>query len=44
MLDVGAVLYQEVDGKEHIIAYASRGLLKAERNDPVHKLEFLPLK
>lgn len=44
MMGLGAVLYQEVDGKEHAIAYASRGLSKAERNYPVHKLEFLALK
>ena len=41
---LGAVLYQEVDGKERPIAYASRGLSKAEKNYPAHKLEFLALK
>ena len=41
---LGAVLYQEQDGVEHVIAYASRGLRKDERHYPAHKLEFLCLK
>ena len=41
---LGAVLYQECDGKERVISYASRGLSKSERNYPAHKLEFLALK
>ena len=41
---LGAVLYQEEDGKKRVISYASRGLTKAERNYPAHKLEFLALK
>ena len=41
---LGAVLYQEFDGKEHVIAYASRGLKASEKNYPAHKLEFLALK
>ena len=40
----GAVLYQEQEGKERVIAYASRGLTPSERNYLVHKLEFLALK
>ena len=42
--ELGAVLYQEQDGIERVIAYASRGLRKSERNYPAHKLEFLCLK
>ena len=44
---LGAVLSQEVDGKERVIAYASRGLRKAEKNDANYsafKLELLALK
>ena len=41
---LGAVLYQTQNGKKRVISYASRGLNKAERNYPVHKLEFLALK
>jgi hypothetical protein len=41
---LGAVLYQELDGKKRVIAYASRSLSKSELNYPVHKLEFLALK
>ena len=41
---LGAVLYQEQDGVKRVIAYASRGLSKSERNYPAHKLEFLALK
>ena len=41
---LGAVLYQEQGGIERVIAYASRGLRKSERNYPAHKLEFLCLK
>ena len=41
---LGAVLSQEQDGKKRVLAYASRGLSKSERNYPAHKLEFLALK
>ena len=41
---LGAVLYQEQDGKTKVIAYASRGLNKTEMNYPAHKREFLALK
>ena len=41
---LGAALYQLQDGKERVVAYASRGLSKSEANYPAHKLEFLALK
>lgn len=41
---LGAVLYQEYDGVERAVAYASRSLSTSERNYPAHKLEFLALK
>ena len=41
---LGAVLYQEQQGKRRVIAYASRGLNSAEKNYPAHKREFLALK
>lgn len=41
---LGAALYQAQDGKLRVIAYASRGLSKSEKNYPTHKLEFLALK
>jgi len=44
MNGLGAVLYQRVDNRDRVIAYASRGLTKSEKNYPVHKLEFLALK
>ena len=44
MEGLGAVLYQEHDGKDRVVSYASRRLSKSERNYPVHKLEFLALK
>ena len=41
---LGAVLYQEMEGKNHVVAYASRSLTGSEKNYTVHKLEFLALK
>ena len=41
---LGAVLYQSQDGKDRVVAYASRSLKPSERNYPAHKLEFLALK
>ena len=41
---LGAALYQLQDGRERVVAYASRGLSKSETNYPAHKLEFLALK
>ena len=43
-IGLGAVLYQENHGEKKVICYASRGLTKAEKNYPAHKLEFLALK
>ena len=39
-----AVLYQEYDGIERVIAYASRGLRANDCNYPSHKLRVLCLK
>lgn len=41
---LGAVLCQEQEGHEKVIAYASRGLSRSEKNYPAHKLEYLALK
>ena len=41
---LGAALYQIQDGKERVVAYASRSLNPSEKNYPAHKLEFLALK
>ena len=43
-IGLGAVISQIQDGKEPVIAYASRTLNKAERQYDAHKLEFLALK
>ena len=41
---LGAVLYQNQEGIDRVVAYASRSLKPAEKNYPAHKLEFLALK
>ena len=41
---IGAVLYQNQDGVDRVVSYASRSLKDSERNYPAHKLEFLALK
>ena len=41
---LGTVLYQKVDGRLKVIAYASRGLSKTEQNYAAHKREFLAMK
>ena len=41
---LGVVLYQEQDGLERVISYASRGLRNREKHYPAHKLGFLCLK
>ncbi len=41
---LGAILYQEQEGKDRVIAYASRSVSRAEQNYPTHKLEFLALR
>ena len=43
-IGLGAVISQKQGDKEHVIAYASRSLNKAERHYDAHKLEFLALK
>ena len=44
VLSLGAVLYQEQDGVEKVISYASQSLSKSESKYLIHKLEFLCLK
>ena len=44
VLGLGAVLYQEQDGVEKVISYASQSLSKSESKYPIHKLGFLCLK
>ena len=43
-IGLGAVISQKQGDKEHVIAYASRSLNKAECRYDAHKLEFLALK
>ena len=44
-MGLGAVLYQkQEDGKEMVVAYASRTLNKSEHNYDAHKFEFFALK
>ena len=42
--DLGTLLYQEYDGKDSVIGFASQGLFKSEVCYAAHKLEFLALK
>ena len=44
MEGLGAVLLQSQEGKDWVIAYASRHLSRSEGNSPVNKLKFLALK
>ena len=47
MQGLGAILSQEIDGKRHVVAYASRGLKGTEKNPATYsskRLEFLALK
>ena len=41
---LGAALYQQQNGANRVIAFASRSLKPSEKNYPAHKLEFLALK
>ena len=41
---LGPVLYQNRDGVDRVITYASRGLRGSEKLYPAHKREFLALK
>ena len=41
---LGAVLYQQQNGKQRVISYGSRTLNRSEQNYPAMKLEFLALK
>ena len=43
-IGLDAVLYQEQDGKDRVIMYASRAFSKSKSLYPVHKLEFLALR
>ena len=43
-IGIGAVLYQEQDGKDRVTVYASRALSKCQSHCPTHKLKFLTLK
>ena len=38
------MLYQNQNGQDKVVAYASRGLRPSGKNYPVHKLEFLAFK
>ena len=41
---LGDLQYHNQDGKDRVVAYASRCLKLSEKNYPAHKLEFLALK
>ena len=44
ILGLGVIIYQNQDGVDCVIGYASRSLSKTECRYPTHKLEFLALK
>ena len=39
-IGLGVVVYQVIDGQEHVIRYGSHSLNKGESCYPAHKLEF----
>ena len=41
---LGAVLYEEINGRERVIGFYSHGLSKSDSNYMAHKLKFLVLK
>ena len=41
---LGAIFYQEQEGHQHVIAYASRSLSASEKNYPTHKLKYILIK
>ena len=43
-IGLGAILYQEQDGRDRVIRYVIKALSKSESCYPAHKLEFLALR